>query len=64
MSTKPYYASKTFWFNTFTIIWVGMTALGWQPDLQFAEEVSNILLGLAPIVNLILRFFTNKGIRI
>jgi Na+/alanine symporter len=62
MNTKPFYASKTFWFNLFTIVWVGMTAFGWQPDQQLAQEVSNILLGLAPLINLILRFLTDKKI--
>jgi len=64
MDTKPFYTSKTFWFNLFTIVWVGMTAFGWQPDPVLAQEVSNILLGLAPVVNLVLRFLTDKGIRI
>jgi hypothetical protein len=64
MNTKPFYASKTFWFNAFTIVWVGMTAFGWQPDPQFAQQVSNVLLGFAPVINLILRFLTDKGIRI
>lgn len=59
---KKYYQSKTVIFNALTILIVVATFLGYTPDQQLAEQTSDILIGLAPLVNLALRFVTKEAV--
>ena len=56
--------SKTIWFNTLTALTVIATAFGYTPNQDVAEITTTLLLALTPIVNIILRFVTNKGITV
>jgi hypothetical protein len=60
---KPFYTSKTVWFNALTIITVIATMFGYVPDQELAENTSAILLSLTPLINLALRFVTTKPIK-
>ena len=52
------------WFNALTIMTVFATAIGYVPDQQLAETSTNVLLVIAPLINLALRLVTHKGIEI
>jgi len=60
--TKPFYQSKTIWFNVLTIIVVLATGLGYTPNAQIAAQTSQVLLLASPVVNAILRFYTKQPI--
>lgn len=62
MNFKPYYQSKTFWFNVLTIITVVATFYGYVPNQGLADQASGILIAVSPLINLILRFITTKGL--
>lgn len=59
---KKFYKSKTVWFNALTVLIVLATASGYTPNAEVAETTSAILLAIAPVVNLVLRSVTNKGV--
>jgi hypothetical protein len=61
---KKLHESKTIWFNAITVIVVFATFFGYSPDQQLAETTSAILVGLAPLVNIILRLVTDKPIKL
>lgn len=61
---KSIIKSKVFWFNLLTIIVTAATFFGYAPDPEVAQNVTGNLLVASPIVNLILRFFTNKSVTI
>ena len=60
--TKPWYTSKTLWFNLLALIVTVAMGFGFG-DLELAEWVEPIALGLIAVINLILRAVTNKGVR-
>jgi hypothetical protein len=63
MSTsKPWYASKTVWFNAVTIIVAVATYFGFTPNQALFTGVSSFLVAVAPVINLGLRFFTTTAI--
>lgn len=62
MENKKIYASKTFWFNSVTILVVIATMFGYTPNQELAESTSTILMSVSPIINLILRFYTDKKV--
>lgn len=59
---KHLYQSKTIWFNALTVLFVVATFLGYTPNQELAETTSNLLIALAPIVNIVLRLVTDKKI--
>lgn len=61
-NTKRWYKSKTVLFNALTALVVIATFFGYVPDQDFAQNVSGILIGLAPVINIALRAVTTKGI--
>jgi hypothetical protein len=61
---KHTYQSKTIIFNTLTVLIVVATMFGYTPNQELAENTSAILLALAPLINIALRFVTDKGIKI
>jgi len=54
--------SKTLWFNLLTIVVAIATFFQYTPNQDLAEQVTGYLLVIAPAVNLLLRFITDKGI--
>lgn len=62
MDKKVFYKSKTFWFNGLTVVVVGAAAFGYTPDPEVSQAVSKLLLASSPVINLVLRYFTNKGV--
>lgn len=57
---KKIYQSKTIIFNTLTILIVVATFFGYTPDQELADNTTTILLALSPLINLVLRFVTDK----
>lgn len=62
METKPFYASKTLWFNALTILVAVATSYGYVPDQSLADHAAGALLFIAPAVNIVLRLVTSRGI--
>lgn len=60
--SKPWYASKTVWFNALTILCAVAAYFGWTPDQHLTTNIAGMLVAASPIVNLILRFMTKKAI--
>jgi hypothetical protein len=59
---KRVYESKTIVFNLLTIAIVLATFMGFTPNQELAETTSNVLIALSPLINIALRFLTDKGI--
>lgn len=59
---KHFYESKTILFNSLTVLFVVATFLGYTPNQELAETSSNLLIALAPIVNIVLRLVTDKKV--
>jgi hypothetical protein len=64
MTPKPWYRSKTIWFNALTIVVAGATMFGYAPDEDLLETVTGTLIALSPVVNLVLRFVTKRPVEI
>jgi hypothetical protein len=62
MNTKPWYASKTIWFNGLTVIVAAATIFGWTLNQDLFNQITAGLLAIAPLVNIVLRLYTNKAI--
>lgn len=62
--TKSALKSKTIIFNVLTVLIVIATFMGYTPNQELAELVSQILIGLAPLINIVLRFVTKEPISI
>lgn len=62
MNSKPWYLSKTVWFNILTIVTAVAAYLGWNPDQQITMNVAGFLVAASPIINLALRLLTSKPI--
>jgi len=60
--SKPWYASKTLWFNALTILCAVAAFYGWTPDQQLTASVAAMLVAASPIVNFVLRLMTKKAI--
>lgn len=61
---KSIFRSKVFWFNAITIFVTVASVFGYAPNEQLAEDTANIMLVIAPIVNIVLRRFTDKAVTI
>jgi hypothetical protein len=62
MLSKPFYRSKTLWFNALTILVAFAAHFGWTPDPTLTNTVSIVLVSINPLVNLVLRLFTRHPI--
>ena len=62
MTPKPFWKSKTVWFNGLTILIAVATIFGFTINQELFAEVTGVLVALSPIVNLILRFFTKQPV--
>ena len=62
MTTKPFWRSKTVWFNVLTVILVIASFFGFSPDPDTEKQTREFLLITIPLVNLLLRFITEKKI--
>lgn len=62
MTPKPWYRSKTIWFNALTILIAVATVFGFTINQELFEQATNVLIILSPIVNLLLRFKTKKPV--
>ena len=61
---KSIFKSKVFWFNGLTIIVTVAGFFGYAPNPELAQGVSEKLLIIAPVVNIVLRAFTKKPVTI
>jgi hypothetical protein len=59
---KPWYRSKTVWFNGLTIVVAVASFFGWTPDPHLTEIAARTLVAVSPAVNLVLRFFTRRPV--
>lgn len=57
---KPYYQSKTLWLNGVTILVSVASFFGYVPNEALSQQVSTFLLVSSPLVNLILRLYTEQ----
>lgn len=62
MNKKPWFKSKTVWFNVLTIVVTVATIFGYQPNEEIQVALQTSLIALAPLVNLALRFLTKEPI--
>ncbi len=61
MDSKPFWASKTFWFNMLALAVAVATAFGYG-DFQPSPDVQGLALGIVALINIILRFVTTQKI--
>ena len=59
---KPWYLSKTVWFNALTVIVAVAAYYGWTPDPKLMNTIAQALVAIAPFVNIFLRFITKQPI--
>ena len=59
---KPFYLSKTLWFNALTILIAVATFYGYTPDQELMTKVSLLLVTLSPFANILLRLVTSRGV--
>ena len=59
---KKWYASKTFWFNAFAFVVAVLSAFGYTGEL--GGDLGLFVLPVVALINIALRFITNKGISI
>ena len=59
MDSKPFYQSKTVGFNVMAIIALIASQFGYTGEVTLDAEATA---GVMAVVNLVLRFFTNKGV--
>lgn len=62
MNTKPWYQSKTIWFNALTILIAVATYFGYTPNQAIADNTASFLVVISPLVNLYLRHKTTQAI--
>ena len=61
---KHTYQSKTIWFNAITIIVVFATMFGYTPNEELANTTATVLVALSPLINIALRFVTDKAVKL
>lgn len=61
---KPFYKSKTVWFNILTAIIVIAGMLGYDVDNAMTSELATSLIAVSPVVNLVLRGWTKSPIKL
>lgn len=61
---KSIFQSKTFYFNALTILVVVAGFFGYTPDAEIVDKATNMLVVIAPFVNIVLRLYTTKAVTI
>lgn len=68
MEAKSFLKSKTFWFNIVTFIVIVASLFGYNPTEAaasgWAKSLSTAGIALSPIANIVLRFWTERPIKI
>lgn len=59
---KSIFQSKVLYFNLLTVIVLVANYYGYTPDPVVSEKASQTLSIVAPLINIVLRFFTNKAV--
>lgn len=59
---KEWYESKTLWANIIALVATLLTVFGLDVGLG-AEQQASVVAGVMAIVNIVLRFRTDKGIK-
>ena len=59
---KPFWQSKTFWFNVLALVVTVAGAFGYR-QFQPSPDVGELALGIVALVNIILRFVTKRPVR-
>jgi hypothetical protein len=62
MPTKPWYTSKTIWFNGVTVIIAAATFFGFTINQDLFNNVTAFLVAISPVVNIGLRLVTKTPI--
>ena len=62
MEGKPFWESKTFWFNLLALVVAVASAFGYR-EFQPDPEVLQLAVGIIALINLLLRFVTKQPIR-
>lgn len=62
MPNKPWYQSKTLWFNVLTIVTAAATYFGFTPDQELSNNVTSFLVAMSPVINIGLRLITKQPI--
>ena len=63
MKPKPFYRSKTLWFNALTVLIFAAKLFGYTEDQELSSQLSSLWIVLAPFVNIALRLVTKKPIK-
>ncbi len=68
MEQKPFWLSKTIWFNVLTAIIIIASLFGYNSteatSSGWAQSLATALVAVSPVINIALRFWTEKGIKI
>jgi len=62
MESKPFYQSKTFWFNALFVV-VALAGFFGFTDYQPDANTSELAAVLIAVVNLVLRFITKSAVK-
>lgn len=57
---KAFYVSKRFWFNALTVIFVAAQFFGFTPNEALAEQTTNVLVAIVPLINIFLAWVSKK----
>lgn len=64
MESKPFYASKTFWFNVLAVLVLIAGNFGYSGEIpgEWTEYVNVFVPAFVALVNLVLRFITKQPV--
>lgn len=61
---KKWFQSKTIWLNVVTFVTSGLAAISGSEWIQNNPEAAAIVGGLIATCNIVLRFVTDKGLKV